>query len=69
VKSTLIRKKADKDDHRIIHLTLSKEGFNQSDVAHSVLANKVGNIFSQMSEEDLNEVVRIFTNFLRKIDK
>lgn len=65
----VIKKTLDEDDRRITHLSLTKKGHNQTEVAHSMLAEKVGNVFSQMSEEDLKEVVRIFTNFLKKIEK
>lgn len=65
----LVKKTADKDDRRITHLSLTKRGQNQTEVAHSMLAEKVGSVFSQMSEKDLKEVVRIFTNFLKKIEK
>ncbi len=64
-----IKKTLDEDDHRITHLSLTKKGLFQTEVAHSMLAEKVGNVFSQMPDEDLKEVVRIFTHFLRKIDK
>lgn len=65
----LIKKTVDRDDRRITHLTLTKKGENQTEIAHSMLAEKVGNVFSQMPEGDLREVVRIFTNFLGKLDK
>lgn len=65
----VIKKALDKADHRITHLWLTKKGSHQTEIAHSVLAEKVGNVFSQMPEEDLKKVVRIFTNFLKKIEK
>ncbi len=64
-----IKKTPDAEDRRITHLSLTKIGLSQTEVAHSMLAEKVGNVFSQMPEEDLKEVVRIFTNFLKKIEK
>lgn len=65
----VIKKTLDKDDRRIAHLWLTEKGLGQTEAAHSMLAEKVGNVFSQMPEEDLKEVVRIFTNFLKKIEK
>jgi DNA-binding MarR family transcriptional regulator len=65
----VIKKTLDENDRRIVHLSLTKKGHDQTEVAHSMLAEKVGNVFSQMSEKDLIEVVRIFTNFLKKIEK
>jgi len=64
-----IKKTPDAEDRRIAHLSLTKIGLSQTEVAHSMLAEKVGNVFSQMPEKDLKEVVRIFTNFLKKIEK
>lgn len=64
-----IKKTLDENDRRITHLSLTKKGHGQTEIAHSMLAEKVGNVFSQMPEEDLKEVVRIFTNFLKKIEK
>jgi DNA-binding MarR family transcriptional regulator len=66
---SLIKKTVDRNDRRITHLALTKKGENQTEIAHSMLAEKVGNVFSQMPEEDLREVVRIFTHFLGKLDK
>lgn len=64
-----IKKTLDENDRRITHLSLTKKGYGQTEIAHSMLAEKVGNVFSQMPEEDLKEVVRIFTNFLKRIEK
>ena len=65
----VIKKTLDKTYHMITHLWLTKKGGYQTEIAHSMLAEKVGNVFSQMPEKDLKEVVRIFTNFLKKIEK
>lgn len=63
----VIKKIIDKNDHRIIHLILTKKGQIQTELAHCILAEKVGNVFFQMPEKDLKEVVRIFTKFLKNI--
>lgn len=64
-----IGKKIDKSDHRIIHLNITKNGVLQLETSHRTLVGKVGKVFSNMEEKDLKEVVRIFTNFLKKIEK
>jgi DNA-binding MarR family transcriptional regulator len=65
----VIKKIIDKNDHRIIHLILTKRGQIQTEISHCILSEKVGNVFFQMPEEDLKEVVRIFTKFLKSIEK
>ena len=64
-----ITKETDKDDHRIVRLSLTTNGKMHLESCHRVLLEKVSTVFSRMPGEDLKEVVRIFTNFLKTIEK
>ena len=64
-----IAKEIDKNDRRIVRLSLTANGKVHLESCHRVLLEKVSKVFSHMSEEDLKEVVRIFTNFLETVEK
>lgn len=64
-----IARENDKADHRITHLSLTKIGEDQLKKLQILMRQKVTKALTQMPEEDLKQVVRIFENLLKALEK
>jgi DNA-binding MarR family transcriptional regulator len=67
VKVNLVERGPDKNDRRIIHLTITSEGEQKIIELRKKFINKMKKIFSKIPEEDLKELIRIHTNLIEAI--
>ncbi|PIR67832.1 hypothetical protein COS74_03825 [bacterium CG06_land_8_20_14_3_00_33_50] len=64
VKGGYVTRKADKNDRRIIHLSLTNKGTRTFKKVMKSKMNKVKLIFNKMSEKDKKSLCRILSNLL-----
>jgi DNA-binding MarR family transcriptional regulator len=64
VKVNLVERVSDKNDRRIIHLTITPVGEQKIIELRKKFINKIEKIFSKIPEEDLKELIRIHTNLI-----
>lgn len=68
VGASLIERKNDENDRRVVRLFLTKTGKEDLQKVPPILKQRLGRVFSQVPESDLKELVRIFSNLLNTIE-
>jgi len=66
IDTKLISRKHSQIDRRAIHFKLTPAGEKHLQKSLELIKNKVGLILEPMPDKDLQEIVRIFNNFLEK---
>jgi len=69
VKSKLITRSTDKNDRRLILLTLTNQGEQHLALILKKMEQKANKILAPISEKELQTVVAIFENFLEQYEK
>lgn len=69
VKSKLITRSTDKNDRRLILLTLTNQGEQHLALILKKMEQKANKILAPISERELQTVVAIFENFLEQYEK
>jgi len=69
IKSKFISRKTDKKDRRLILLTLTSNGEEHLVSILKKMEKKANQILEPISAQDLQKVVNIFENFLKKYEK
>ena len=69
VKMTLVERVSDKNDRRIIHLTITPIGEKKIIELRKNFINKMGEVFSKIPEEDFKELTRIHTNLIEALQE
>ena len=68
INASLITRETDKDDRRVVRLSLTKTGRQEMQTVPMVIQKKMSETFSQIPEQDIKELIRIFTNVLKNLD-
>jgi DNA-binding MarR family transcriptional regulator len=69
IKSRFITRKTNNDDRRLILLTLTNEGEEHLASILKIMEQKANQILSPISAKDLQTIVNIFEDFLKKYEK
>ncbi|HUD44288.1 MAG TPA: MarR family winged helix-turn-helix transcriptional regulator [Patescibacteria group bacterium] len=69
VKTGWVKKEIDQKDRRITHLVLTAIGEKEINAIPNELKEKIDEVFSYISEEDLETVVKILTKFVHNIEE
>ena len=69
VKMNLVERVHDKNDRRIIHLTITPVGEQKIIELRKKFINNMEKIFSKIPEEDLKELIRIHTNLINALQE
>lgn len=68
VKSGFIKRQEDKNDRRIIHLSLTPAGEEETTRLKNKFLQKIEVIFSHLPEHDIKELIRIHKLLLTKLE-
>lgn len=69
VKADLVERLPDKDDRRIIRITLTPSGEKEYEVLHEQMLKKMKVFTSKIPAKDLREIIRITTNLIETLKK
>lgn len=68
-KAGFLRRVHDKNDRRIVHLRITKQGEVKIIELKKKFMEKIGKVFSRIPERDLHELIRIHTNLIETLKK
>ncbi len=68
-KMGFLKRAVDKDDKRIIHLSLRLKGERKLSVLRRKVIHKMNRIISKVPESDLKELVRIQSDLIKTLEK
>ena len=67
VKAGLVKREEDREDRRIMRLTITNKGKRQGEILKEKIITRMGKIFSKIPENDIKELIRIHHNLINTL--